>query len=201
MIRCFRFPMSGGSSIYFHLLRLLLVLGMPAGGNTIAAADDAGSREYQIKAAFVYNFANFVKWPKSVFPHENSPLRIGILGDDPFHGALAAITHDAKANGRPIELVHAQHIQPLLDCQILFISASESDHISADLLAVSHAPILSVSDAKNFAEAGGVIGLFVEGNKVRFSINPAAAQEHKLQMSAELLSLAHIVGKPTEPAQ
>src|SRR5687767_3410760 len=62
--------------------------------------------EYEVKAAFLFNFAKFVEWPTNVFPSERESIVIGIVGDDPFGDAFAAIVKEETAQGRKVEIRH-----------------------------------------------------------------------------------------------
>ena len=159
----------------------------------LACAANAQSREYQIKAAFLYNFAQFVDWPSATFANTNAPFYIGILGDDPFDGMLDETIQDETINGHKIVAVRSQQIEDLKNCQIIFISKSEKKHIADILTELGSKPILTVSEIDGFAQHGGGINFFLAGSKVRFEINPGAAQSDGLKISSQLLSLGKIV--------
>lgn len=154
----------------------------------------AQSREYQLKAAFLYNFIQFVEWPPNAFPSSNAPLRIGILGDDPFGSALdEAIQNESVGNHRLV-VVRSASIADLQDCQLIFVSRSEEGHLGQILSVIDSRPVLTVSDIDHFAQSGGDIGFFLSDSKVRFAINPASARQSGLRISSQLLTLGQIVG-------
>lgn len=153
----------------------------------------AESREYQIKAAFLVNFIQFVTWPTSAFVNEDAPFHIGVLGNDPFGLALDQTVQGETVNHRKIVVQRVQHIEDCKDCQMIFVSRSEEKNLTAILAKLDSGPVLTVSETRNFAQRGGVINFYLEGNKVRFEINPVAAQRDKLKISAQLLSLGKIV--------
>lgn len=159
----------------------------------LACAANAQSREYQIKAAFLYNFAQFVDWPSAAFANTNAPFSIGILGDDPFDGVLDETIQDETINGHKIVAVRSQQIEELKNCQIIFVSKSEKRRIPEILTELDSKPILTVSEIDGFAQYGGGINFFLAGTKVRFEINPGAAQSDGLKISSQLLSLGKIV--------
>ena len=156
-------------------------------------AASAQSREYQIKAAFLYNFAQFIDWPSAAFANTNAPFNIGILGDDPFDGSLDQTIQDETIGGHRIVAVRSQHIEDLKNCQMIFVCKSEKKHVGEILTELDSKPILTVSEIDGFAQRGGGINFFLAGTKVRFEINPGAAQSDGLKISSQLLSLGKIV--------
>jgi hypothetical protein len=175
-----------------HLWQLLFALQLVVGLN--ALAQTAASKEYQIKAAFLFNFAQFTEWP--TLTNDDTPFRIGVLGDNPFGVALDETVQGEAIKNHKITVQHAQRIADLKNCQMIFISKSEKKRISEILSRLDSAAILTVSEIEGFAESGGVINFYLEGKKVRFEINPAAARHEGLKISSQLLSL----GKIVEPA-
>ncbi|MGH9358491.1 MAG: YfiR family protein [Terriglobia bacterium] len=158
-------------------------------GGTSALAQHVS--EYAVKAAFVYDFAKFVTWPPGVFKSAASPVRICVLGDNPFGDALAQITSGKTFNGRAFAVAYLKDVQAARDCQIVFISRSERRRLPAILSNVGKS--LTVGDTDDFARQGVMINLFLEADKVRFAINPAAAARAGISISSQLLSLAKIV--------
>jgi hypothetical protein len=148
--------------------------------------------EYEIKAAFVYNFTKFVQWPATAFAQPQSPLIVCVVGDDPFGPALDAI--DRKlAQGHELSVRHRVGLKDARSCHVLFVAQSEQPQLAAVLRAVSDASVLTISDIDRFAESGGVIGLYNVDNKVQFSVNLDQARRALLQINSQLLKLAKIV--------
>jgi hypothetical protein len=161
-----------------------------------AAADDAPpSREYQLKAAFIYNFAKFVEWPDGTFAAAGDPLVIGIIGDDPFNGALDQAIKGKTVGGHPLVIrqITAGKEKSLKACQVVFVPASQDQNLDTILAAVKGAGILTVGESEKYVRAGGVIRLYLEDNKVRFEISQRAARAARLIVSAKLLKLAKLV--------
>jgi hypothetical protein len=158
------------------------------------------SKAARVEAAFLFNFAKFVEWPDSAFPAPESPLVIGILGDDPFGGALDDLARGELVRGRPLVVKRAARLADLKDCHILFVGKSESEHAAEVVRAVAGKPLLTVSDLDGFSQAGGMIQFFLDGSKLRFLINPAAAQAAELKLSAQLLSVGKLVDAAGKPA-
>ncbi len=170
---------------------LVLFLLLPSGGMNLYA--QATSKEYQIKAAFLFNFMQFVEWPPTVFKNADDPFRIGVLGQDPFNAALEETVQGETISNHKIIVEHATQVDNLKNCQLIFISKSEKKYVTEILSALDDKPILTVSEIEGFAERGGGINFYLEGNKVRFEVNPDAAQHDGLKVSSQLLSLGKIV--------
>lgn len=149
--------------------------------------------EYQVKAAFLYNFAKFVEWPNESFPDPAAPIQICVLGRDDFGQELQLITHDKVINGRRIEIDHVLALTRARDCQVLFISSSERSRTREILASVQGRTVLTISDEPGFAAAGGVINFILENSRVRFEINLTAANQAHLKISSKLLALAKLV--------
>jgi hypothetical protein len=163
-----------------------------AAGQLNSAAQEI-SREYQIKAAFLFNFAQFVEWPAGAFPLASTPLCIGILGTDPFGAALDDTVQGETIRNHPLVVTRSSQVEDLKDCQLVFVSESERDRVGEVLAALDPQSVLTVSDIERFAERGGVIRFFVQGNRVRFEINPASARREGIKISSQLLALGRIV--------
>ncbi len=159
-----------------------------------AHAEPPPSREYLIKAAFLYKFAKFVDWPAKAFPNDRTPLTICILGKEPFGAALETIK-DKKVRGRKLVIQRLARLEDLKQCHILFISASEEKRLPELLSTIKGKAILTVSDMKGFAHCGGIINLVTIEKKIRFEINLDAAHLAGLKISSKLLKLAKIVGE------
>jgi hypothetical protein len=181
-------------SVYTKLRRTFPVLMLSflalIGAGVVRAED---SKEYQLKAAFLYNFAQFVKWPSGSFPSSDAPFCIGVLGDDPFGSALEETVQGEAIDSHKLKVMHGQSFEDLKDCQLIFICKSEEDHLSEILVKLDSKPILTVSDINSFALNGGTIDFYLQGGRVRFEINPASAQRRGLKISSQLLSLGKIV--------
>jgi hypothetical protein len=156
------------------------------------------SREYQLKAIFLYRFAQFVDWPETAFPSPNSPLIIGVLGPDPFGGYLEAAVRNERIRKRRLSVQHFQRSQDARHCQILFISASESERLEKIQAELAGRSILTVGETEGFALRGGMIQFITERNRIRFLINLKAAKAEHLQISSKLLELAEVVSAQKE---
>jgi hypothetical protein len=154
-----------------------------------------GPSEYQVKAAFLYNFVKFVEWPETPVVQEGAIL-LCMLGKDPFGGALERVVEGKTVNGRPLVIRRIGDIAAARSCQVLFVSASEAGRVSEITRAVRGWNVLTVSEIDRFSERGGIITFLMEGQKVRFQINPKTAASAGLKISSKLLQLA--VVRPEE---
>ncbi len=126
-----------------------------------------------------------------------APFVIGVLGEDPFGPYLEATVKGEKVNNRPLEIQRYRRVEDIKDCQILFISRSEAARLKQILAALKTRPILTVGDAGDFAQAGGMIQFATEQNKTRLRINVEAAKAAGLSINSKLLRSAEIVNSKT----
>ncbi len=190
-----RFPCQRNSGATFVWLRawLCLLSAMLTFAPGWMQAQSAASKEYQIKAAFLFNFVQFVEWPANTFTNNEAPFSIGILGEDPFGKALDETIQGETIQKRKLIIHRAQKWEDLQNCQIIFISRSEKGKVAEILSKLNARSVLTVSEFQGFANRGGVINFYLEGNKVRFEINAAIAQRQGLKLSSQLLSVGKIV--------
>ncbi len=175
------------------------MLAMLTGSADARAASDSpspaaatASREYLLKAAFLYNFAKFTTWPAEAFPGPQTPLRVCILGEDSFGAAMESI-EGKSIKGRPVAVIRIAQVSDAERCHILFVSTSEEGRLRAILDDLRERPILTISDMPNFARAGGTINLKTVEDRIRFDINVDAANAADLRLSSKLLRLGNIV--------
>jgi len=156
-------------------------------------AQDALS-EYQVKAAYLFNFLKFVEYPNESFTDPLAPIVIGVVGDDPFGNALPQVVIGKTVQGRDLVIRIYRAGEDLRGAHILFISSSEKKRLPMILSGLRGSSVLTVADTEGFLEAGGMIQFQSENNRVRFAINVDATSRAKLKMSSKLLSLARVVG-------
>jgi hypothetical protein len=159
--------------------------------------------EYTVKAAFLYNFAKLVEWPTNAFPAADSPIVIGVLGKDPFGSILDETVADKVINSRKVMVKRFQEIDQVDNCQLLFISASETNRISNILARLKGRSVLTVGESERFVELGGMIEFKKQKGAVRFEISEATAKQASLKISSSLLALAEpaISQRPRECEQ
>jgi hypothetical protein len=138
--------------------------------------------EYQVKAAFLYNFLKFVEWPEKA---TDAPWVIGILGHDPFGTVLDETVRGKMVNGRKVNLRRYDKPGDVKDCNILFIGRGDYERTGIP----AQAGMLTVGEAPGFLKAGGAINFYLDDNRVRFEIRPEAARAAGLHVSSQLLKL------------
>ena len=200
--------------VVFLAMALFVVLITPK-----ARADSASDRKYQqIKAAFLYNFINFVDWPEERMADSNEPITIGIIGSRDFISVFEPIKHK-KIKNRNISIKYFanyeklkrsrnvddrrwnQKMEKLKTCHVLIFCAYNSVHVensSQIIRALKGSPVLTVGEKHGFLESGGIINFLMEDEKVRFEINNTAAKKSNLQIRSKLLRLAkRVIGEKT----
>jgi hypothetical protein len=159
----------------------------------LAVPQTPAFREYEVKAAFLYHFAQFVEWPEETFKDANSLLTYCTIGDDPFRGSLDASLNGRTLGARSFRALHFKQPQDIQGCQVLFVGAEQKKFLPAILASVKGKSVLTVGESERFVQDGGMIGFVLEENKIRFEINLEAAQKAKLKISSRLLALAKSV--------
>jgi len=183
--------------------RLIQAIWKHMGGAAVVGALSMGlagngqaqeKQEYEVKAAFLLSIVRFVEWPPSAFASSSDRLAICIYAEDPFQGAMER-TVAGKTVGERAVVVHLiADTAAAGGCHLLFVPASQDRHTRQIAIDAAKRPVLLVGEANGFAERGGAVNFVLEGDRVRFQINPGAAGERGLKVSSKLLQLAIIVG-------
>lgn len=148
---------------------------------------------YEVRAAFLFNFAKFIDWPSGSFANPQSPFTICVLGKDPFRNILDDELQGKTIGDRPLVVRRLNDKVEARRCQILFVSTSEQAHLAEIFASLQGANVLLIGDTLDFAAFGGTIEFTLEENHVRFTINIDAANRSGLIISSKLLALAKIV--------
>lgn len=168
------------------IVLLLLTLAAPrADGQEIA-------REYALKAGFLYHFCEFIDWPPTSFRSKDSPLIIGVLGDNPFGSFLGETVRGEMIRGRRIQLEHYGRADEVRNCHILFVSASEQSRLSSILGQLHGRSVVTVGESDDFISQGGMIALNAVHNRIKLRVNLAAVRGAGISMSSKLLRVADI---------
>ncbi len=147
--------------------------------------------EYQVKAAFVYNFIKFVDWPQNgtALP---AAMRICIIGTLPDAASFESLAGE-EVRGRRISVQFVQDLVDIRHCDVLFVTASQTGRLPDIIRSLDRRPTLTVGDTKGFALRGVMINMFLENKHVRFEINQTSAEAAGLMISTKLLKLARTV--------
>ena len=151
--------------------------------------------EYEVKAAFIHNFTQFIDWPPDAFEGEKSPFRIGILGSGPIDKPLMNLK-GKKVNQRSLEISRVQNLDEVSQYHVIFVNPSENQRTQSILQRLKGTGILTIGDTSGFSEQCGVINFYLKGGKVRFEVNIEASRRENLKISSRLLRLARIVDTP-----
>ena len=154
--------------------------------------DKSAYGEYEVKAAYLYNFAKFISWPEDSFSSDNSLFNLCVLGENPFGDALFA-WQSKKVSGKRVKVAYMAKVHEAPSCHLLFVSQSEFGAVDRILTAFEGHAIVTVSDIKGFAEAGGIIELTIDKGRIGFKINQGAALKQHLSINSSLLDLAKVV--------
>jgi hypothetical protein len=145
--------------------------------------------EYEVEAAYLSNFGRFVEWPARPGT-ANDVFNVCVLGPDPFGPLLDAALKNEIINGAPMMAKRIATPEEAGGCRIVFLNSPKESQLDATLNTLAAAGAVTVSDMANFTRRGGMIQFILDGNRVRFEINLAAAQRARLTLSSQLLKLA-----------
>ncbi|RQW81096.1 MAG: YfiR family protein [Geobacter sp.] len=173
-------------------LRLTLLVALAA----MAAPVWAESTEAELKAAFIFSFAKYVDWPADALNANPGALTLCLVGGSNDLFDELSEMHGKAIKGRSLQVRTSARSDNLKSCQMLVMADSEADHYASVLRRLDGVPVLTVNGSSNFLDAGGIIGLFAEGKKIRFDINLVAARRNNLVLSSNLLKLARTVRQP-----
>ncbi|HEY6166822.1 MAG TPA: YfiR family protein [Verrucomicrobiae bacterium] len=171
----------------------LVFAGLLLANGPVLPAETSPAPEYQLKAAFLFNFAQFVEWPAQAFPEAQTPLIIGVLGENPFGTYLDDLVRGETVKNRPLVVQRFRRVDEIKTCHVLFIGRPDADRPGQALTSLKGRSILTVGDTDSFAQRGGMIRFASEKNKIRMKINLEAAKAAGLTISSKLLRSADIV--------
>jgi hypothetical protein len=149
--------------------------------------------EREVKAAYLSKFGSYVKWPEHAFAKPDSPLTIGVMGDDMLADDLAQLVAGHPVNGRRVMVYKLQHDDPVAGLNVLFISHSQNGRLADILAATKGQPVLTVTESEDALALGSTINFIVVDGKVRFEVAPKTASLGSLNISARLLAAAYKV--------
>ncbi|MEP7320581.1 MAG: YfiR family protein [Saprospiraceae bacterium] len=148
--------------------------------------------EFRVKAVFVYNFTQFIDWPKDAFEFDEEPLIIGVLGDNPFGTNLEEAVKGERVGTHPIQVRYFKDIADLSKCHILYINLNQPDAVKRAINSLAGHSTLTIQDMEEFPQWGGMIRFFINESKINLVINTTAAKAAKLRISSKLLKVAKI---------
>jgi len=177
-------------------MRLILFICVTLLSANNFASDGINNTEYNLKAAYLYQFTKFTQWPGRLFINQNSPIKICILGKNPFGKSLDSFSSRAS-QGRNLSITYISSLRSIASCHVVFICRSEDLRLPQILHYIENSPVLSVSDIDNFAQRGGIIGFVPRQRKVGLEINVAASHTSGTKISSKLLGVATLIRRQT----
>jgi YfiR/HmsC-like len=156
--------------------------------------------EYEVKAAYLYNIIDFVTWPANAFAGTSDPIRVCVVGTDPFGPVLDRTLNGTSADKRPIVVQRISNEGGTANCSLIFLPRANAVRAEAIVRSVAPRPVLTVGETPDFLEKGGMIAFVVDGGRVRFDVNLRAATARGLGLSSRLLRVArNVVGAGEQP--
>ena len=178
---------------------LLTVVFGPPGCRLALAAEIPAPNEYQVKAAILFNLPKYVEWPAERFPSPQSPILLGILGDDNFGDDFKSMVEGKTIDGRKLFLKHLSPGEDVKSLHLLFIAASERKRIAQTLDKLRESSVLTVGETDDFAQIGGMVQLTMKDSRIRPQVNLDAAERAHLKISSRLLTISDVLkGRPAE---
>lgn len=152
----------------------------------------ASGADYKLKAAYIYQFTKFVRWPDAAYENNQTPIKICVLGKSPFGKSLDTFSSRVSQN-KSLSVEHLQSIKNIEQCHAVYICQSERKKLPKILEVIKRVPVLSISDMNDFAERGGMIGFKPKNRKVGIVINVNAAQMAGIKISSKLLEVSTVI--------
>ena len=178
-------------------------LGRPVAASTLAEQGTSSglaarleadrTKEYRVKAALLFNFIKYTTWPKSAFDKASDPIKVLVVGVDPFGDVLEKTFEGKTLHGRSIAIERSKELPKELKAHLVFAGELDATNLPKLIAATREKPVLLVGDRPDFAAQGAYLNFYEEGGKVRFEVNLSRKSDTKLELSAELLKLARVV--------
>lgn len=165
-----------------------------------AGAWALASSEYQLKAVFLFNFAQFVEWPPEAFDEAASSLNICVAGNDPFGPELEAVMQGERVGGRLLAIERLTDVDAAPNCHLVYVNQPE-EQLRETLRKLKGKPVLTVGETQSFMNSGGMIRFNMDGKKIRLIINPKAADESQLRLSSKLLRSSELIAMESRDAR
>lgn len=162
---------------------------------TTAAQTRVQASEDEVKAEYLYKFNDYVQWPAAAL-EKSATFTLCVVADELFTRTVADVMHDRKVRGKPIVLRRPETGNLARQCHALYMSRAEFARSDWLLEVLESLPVLLVSDAPEFLERGGTIGLVLEGTRIRYDISLPAARRSGLTIDSRLLRSARKVIDP-----
>ncbi len=166
---------------------LLIVIAAAFAPIRVLQAQAGRPSQYDVQAAYLYNFAKFVRWPAEAV---NGPVQLCVAGPNSFADTLRSVVKGEVIDSRQVVVRSVEKPDQAAGCSLLFIDASAKPHSETLLASVAGKPTVTVSDAPDFLDHGGMIQFLLVANRVRFAVSLTPATRSGLSLSSELLRVA-----------
>lgn len=172
---------------------LALLINPGAFCTTTAAQQPTLASEEQVRAAFLFQLAQYVHWPPTALGAAGTPLRFCVLAQDSLLSTLEPTVRGKSIQGRPIIVQKVTDPEQLANCHLAFIGFRLEKQIRSALATWTFPPVLLVGETSHFAEIGGMVNLLIQSGRVTFEINVEASEKAHLEFRSQLLRFARIV--------
>jgi hypothetical protein len=177
-----------------RFLLMICLLGMLPMVAPLATAADISARK--IEASYLYKFGSYVTWPEGTFATTDSPVTIGIVGDNLLADELATIVSSRLIDNRPVVVKRVERADQLAGLNIVFVANMDSLKVSEWIARVRSLPVLSVTNQADQPIVGSIINLVIDDNRIRFDVSLEAAERSRIKLSSSLMTVARkILGK------
>ena len=174
--------------------RALLVGALLSAATGMPPSLAAVAGEYQVKAAYLSKFGNYVEWPGGLpAPGGEQKFEIGVVASEAVADELAEAAKGQLVAGRPIAVRRLAPGETLTGPGVVFVARTHSARAAETLAAVKGRPVLTVTESEAAAASGSMINFVVVDDKVRFDIELGAVERSPLRLSARLLGVARAV--------
>jgi hypothetical protein len=158
------------------------------------------SSEYQVKTAYLYNFAKFIQWPEGTFTDTTEAIVIGIVGEDPFGNLLDEAISQRRAQGRPLRVERYHNLADIGHCHLLFVSRSEAKQQSELFRALADSNVVTIGESPDFTKEGGQVRFFLSKSQtIKIEINRTAVHRAGIFISSRILKIARIYKPEDQP--
>ena len=175
------------------LVATSLLLSRGPGAHALSKEVQDRPGEYEVKAALLFHFLRLVDWPKEALPGDSQTITIGVFGHSHCCDPIAMALNGKKVKEREIRVLPLTDLRHLEECQLVFLTTDENDRARKVLETLKGHPVLTVGETRGFAKAGGMLNFQMQEHKVRFEVNPGAAERVGLTLAPELLKLGTLV--------
>jgi len=179
-------------------ISVLLGLVMPRGSSPAQPIDEKAA--LAVKAQALLRFPLFIHWPDGAFPDEQTPIVVGVIGDEKVTAAVMKAARDQQGKGRPVEVRTSEppdaiDREALAGCHVVYVADAAHGRLTDVVKQVADKPILIVSDVEDSIHHGSMIGLAIDGGRIAFDVGLKALQSAGLKADAKLLKLARLVDR------